>query len=121
MERRGKREVRKRGKGRGKKEERGRVSRIIVYKQQCMYPPHKVSKMIAITHWYRLSSYLGCNLLLELVNLMGHDLQFAFHLGDLVPGLNQVLAAQVAITAHCLIECLSEIENEGERCRDKGS
>jgi len=52
---------------------------------------------------------------------MGHDLQFAFHLGDLVPGLNQVLAAQVAITAHCLIECLSEIENEGERCRDKGS
>ena len=56
MGRRGKREVRKRGKGRGKEEERGRVSRIIVYKQQCMYPPHRISKMIAITHWYRLSS-----------------------------------------------------------------
>ena len=50
--------------------------------------------------------YLSCDLLLELVDLVGHYLQLAFHLCDLIPGLNQVLAAQVAITAHCLVECL---------------
>ena len=74
--------------------------------------------MVALIHWYSIDCppYLGCNLLLELVNLVGHDLQFALHLGDLVPRLNQVLAAQVAITAHCFIESLREIESGEEGC-----
>ena len=56
---------------RKKEEGRGRVSRIIVYKQV----PHRVSKMVAMIHWYKdYPPYLGCNLLLELVNLVGHDL-----------------------------------------------
>ena len=116
----GEREGRGRGKGgereggeRRKEEGRGRVSRIIMDKQV----PHRVSKMVAIIHWYKdYPPYLGCNLLFELVNLVGHDLQFALHLGDLVPGLNQVLTAQVAITTHCFIESLCEIESGGERC-----
>ena len=51
-------------------------------------------------------SDLRRNLFLELVNLVGHNLELAFHLCDLVTGLNQVFAAQVAVTAHRLIECL---------------
>ena len=46
---------------------------------------------------------------------MGHDLELALHLGDLVPGLDQVLAAQVAVTAHSLIECLKGIVVVGGR------
>ena len=37
---------------------------------------------------------------------MVHNLQFAFHLGDLVLGLDQVLAVQVAITAHSFVQIL---------------
>lgn len=40
------------------------------------------------------SQILGTDLLLELLNLVLHDLELAFHLLDLILGLNQVLAVE---------------------------
>ena len=50
--------------------------------------------------------FFSHDFLLQLIDLVVHNLQFAFHLGDLILGLDKVLAVQVAITAHGFVQIL---------------
>mmetsp|Transcript_7978 Transcript_7978/g.18529 ORF Transcript_7978/g.18529 Transcript_7978/m.18529 type:complete len:259 (-) Transcript_7978:1015-1791(-) len=52
------------------------------------------------------SVVLGRDLLLELLNLMVHDLELALHLGNFILGLNKVLGVQVAVGPHGLVQVL---------------
>lgn len=47
--------------------------------------------------------YLSSNLFLELVDLVRHDFKLAFHLSDLIPGLNKTLTAHVPFSTHCFV------------------
>eukprot|EP00906_Rhabdomonas_costata_P030247 RCo042734 len=49
---------------------------------------------------------LDRDLLLELVDLVVHDLELSLHLIDLVAGLDEILGVQVAVRAHGLVEGL---------------
>ena len=53
---------------------------------------------------------LGADLLLELLNLVVHNLKLALHLGNLVLGLQKVLAVHVAVGAHRLVHRLLRLE-----------
>lgn len=54
--------------------------------------------------------YLGGDVLLELFDLVVHDLELPFHLRDLVLRLYEVLAVQVAVAPHALVELLLLLE-----------
>jgi len=49
---------------------------------------------------------LGVDLLLELLDLVVHDLELALHLRDLVLRFDQALRVEVAVRAHRLVEVL---------------
>eukprot|EP01137_Pigoraptor_chileana_P008978 Opistho-2@56554 len=53
---------------------------------------------------------LGRYLLLQLVDLVVHDLELALHLSDFVLRLDQILAVEVAIRSHGLVEILLLLE-----------
>eukprot|EP00047_Mylnosiga_fluctuans_P004629 m.235648 g.235648 ORF g.235648 m.235648 type:complete len:879 (-) comp12857_c0_seq1:210-2846(-) len=50
--------------------------------------------------------FLRRNLVLELVDLVVHDLELALHVGDLALSLDEVLAVQVALAADRLVQAL---------------
>ncbi len=49
---------------------------------------------------------LACNLVLELVDLVIHDLQLALHVCNLSLRLDKVLAVQIALCPHRLVQPL---------------
>ena len=53
---------------------------------------------------------LGGDLLLELLDLVVHDLKFALHLGNFILRLEQVLAVHVAVGANSLVHALLRLE-----------
>lgn len=54
----------------------------------------------------RRDFHLGGDVLLELLYLVVHDLELALHLGDLVLRLDQILAVEVSVAPHALVQLL---------------
>lgn len=80
--------------------------------------PHDIPLTIFI------NTCLGGDLLLELFDLVVHDLGLSAHLGDLVLRLDQALAVVVAVRAHRLVQLLLHTHNTGRiyiRVRDTTS